>query len=102
MPPYFTEREFDVLRMLGRGWTYSRIAAYLGIKPVSLRATHVANLLQKTGSRNQTELALYAIRHCYVPLDFIDFGVGSLIKCVELELPSPEETKLMVERMEIG
>ena len=65
--------------MLGRGWTCNRIACYFGVKVTSLRSTHIYNLLQKTGAKNQTQLAIYAHLHGYVSIDLIDFGVGSLI-----------------------
>lgn len=74
-----TPREIEILKMLGRGWTCKRIACYFGVKVTSLRSTHIYNLLQKTGAKNQTQLAIYAHLHGYVSIDLIDFGVGSLI-----------------------
>ena len=74
-----TPREIEILKMLGRGWTCKRIACYFGVKVTILRSTHIYNLLQKTGAKNQTQLAIYAHLHGYASIDLIDFGVGSLI-----------------------
>jgi DNA-binding NarL/FixJ family response regulator len=57
-----SDREFQVLRMLAAGISVSEAAAqlHLSVKTVS---THKANLMQKLGLQNQSELIRYAIKH---------------------------------------
>jgi DNA-binding NarL/FixJ family response regulator len=56
-----SDREFEVFRQLVAGSTVTEIAAglKLSVKTVS---THKANLMQKLGLANQSELVRYAIR----------------------------------------
>jgi DNA-binding NarL/FixJ family response regulator len=57
-----SNREFEVFRMLAAGQSVTDIGAalHLSVKTVS---THKANLLQKLGLQNQSDLVRYAIRH---------------------------------------
>jgi DNA-binding NarL/FixJ family response regulator len=57
-----SDREFEVFRQLVAGVSVTDIGAdlKLSVKTVS---THKANLMQKLGLRNQSELVRYAIRH---------------------------------------
>jgi DNA-binding NarL/FixJ family response regulator len=57
-----SDREFEVFRQLVAGVSVTDIAAdlKLSVKTVS---THKANLMQKLGLHNQSELVRYAIRH---------------------------------------
>jgi DNA-binding NarL/FixJ family response regulator len=57
-----SNREFEVFRMLVAGQSVTEIAAtlHLSVKTVS---THKANLMQKLGLHNQSELVRYAIKH---------------------------------------
>jgi DNA-binding NarL/FixJ family response regulator len=57
-----SNREFEVFRMLVAGQSVTDIGAalHLSVKTVS---THKANLLQKLGLQNQSELVRYAIKH---------------------------------------
>ena len=57
-----SDREFEVFRLLVAGDAVSDIAAklHLSVKTVS---THKANLMQKLGLGNQTELVRYALKH---------------------------------------
>jgi DNA-binding NarL/FixJ family response regulator len=57
-----TDREFEVFRRLVDGESVTDIAAslHLSTKTVS---THKANLLQKLGLSNQSDLVRYAIKH---------------------------------------
>jgi DNA-binding NarL/FixJ family response regulator len=57
-----SDREFEVLRLIVEGVTVTEIAGrlHLSVKTVS---THKANLMQKMGLQNQSELIRYAIRH---------------------------------------
>lgn len=55
-------REFEVLQLLAEGLSVTRIATklHLSVKTIS---THKANLMQKMGFKNQSELVRYALRH---------------------------------------
>ncbi|MBI5277169.1 MAG: response regulator transcription factor [Burkholderiales bacterium] len=57
-----SDREFQVFRMLVAGQSVTDIAQqlHLSVKTVS---THKANLMQKLGLPNQSELVRYAIKH---------------------------------------
>ena len=55
-------REFEVLRLVAAGVSVTDIATrlHLSVKTIS---THKANLMQKMGLNNQSELVRYALRH---------------------------------------
>ena len=55
----FTERELEVLREVTGGFTNAEIADKFGISEKRVR-NHVANMLNKTGFRSRTELAVRA------------------------------------------
>jgi DNA-binding NarL/FixJ family response regulator len=57
-----SDREFEVFRLLVAGDAVSDIAAKLNLS-VKTVSTHKANLMQKLGLGNQTELVRYAIKH---------------------------------------
>jgi DNA-binding CsgD family transcriptional regulator len=57
-----TAREIEVLRLMSIGRSNADIALVLGIS-LNTVATHVRNILAKTGCANRTEAAAYAIRH---------------------------------------
>jgi len=48
MSDALTRREIDVVRLLGQGCTYSRVAQVLGISEHTV-ATHIKNLYRKLG-----------------------------------------------------
>ena len=52
----------DVLRLLATGKSNRDIADVLCIS-LNTVATHVRNILTKTGTANRTEAAAYALRH---------------------------------------
>lgn len=54
-----TVRELEILREMTGGFTNTEIAEKLGISEKRVR-NHVANMLEKTGFRNRTELAVRA------------------------------------------
>ncbi len=60
-PPGVTEREAEVLELVGQGLSNPEIAdrLHLGVTTVK---THVASLMAKTGSANRVQLAVYAAR----------------------------------------
>ena len=57
-----SEREFEVFRQLVAGLSVTEVAAGLNVS-VKTVSTHKANLMQKLGVHNPTELVRYAIRH---------------------------------------
>ena len=57
-----SDREFEVFRMLAAGVSVTDIAGRLKLS-VKTVSTHKANLMQKMGWTNQSELIRYAIRH---------------------------------------
>jgi len=63
-PPHETlsDREFEVFRLLVSGDAVSDIAHKLNLS-VKTVSTHKANLMQKLGLNNQTELVRYALKH---------------------------------------
>ncbi len=61
-----TDREVDVLALLGRGRSNKEIAAELFIADGTAR-THVSNVLGKLGLASRTQAALYAVEHDVTP-----------------------------------
>jgi DNA-binding NarL/FixJ family response regulator len=57
-----TQRELDVLRLLGAGATNREIAERLGLTDGTVK-NYVSTLLGKTGLRDRTQLAVWAIHH---------------------------------------
>jgi two-component system, NarL family, invasion response regulator UvrY len=61
-----SHREHQVFRLLTAGRTVSEIGAQLGLAPNTV-STYRARILEKTGAKNDVELALYAERHGKTP-----------------------------------
>ena len=61
-PEALSHREHQVYRLLTQGQTVSEIGAQLGLAPNTV-STYRARILEKTGTKNDVELALYAERH---------------------------------------
>jgi DNA-binding NarL/FixJ family response regulator len=61
-----TERELEVLGLVGRGRSNKEIATELGITERTAR-THVSNILGKLGLASRTQAALYAVERRLVP-----------------------------------
>ena len=61
-PDGLTEREVEVLRLLGRGLTNAEIGGKLYVSSSTV-ATHVHSLLGKTGASNRAEAVAYAVRN---------------------------------------
>jgi DNA-binding NarL/FixJ family response regulator len=57
-----TDREFEVFRLLAAGVSVTAIAGRLTLS-VKTVSTHKANLMQKMGLHNQSELVRYAMKH---------------------------------------
>jgi two-component system invasion response regulator UvrY len=57
-----SHREYQVFRLLTAGQTVSEIGAQLQLAPNTV-STYRARILEKTGAKNDVELALYAERH---------------------------------------
>jgi DNA-binding NarL/FixJ family response regulator len=62
VPDNLTMRELEVLRLLAIGRGNADIGLVLEIGQSTV-ATHVHNILVKTGCANRTEAAAYAVRH---------------------------------------
>ena len=65
-----SDREFEVFRLLVGGMSVTDIAARLKLS-VKTVSTHKANLMQKMGLQNQTELVRYAIKHGLAEQDLV-------------------------------
>ena len=65
-PEALSHREYQVYRLLTQGRTVSEIGAQLGLAPNTV-STYRARILEKTGTKNDVELALYAERHARAP-----------------------------------
>lgn len=61
-PEALSHREYQVYRLLTQGRTVSEIGAQLGLAANTV-STYRARVLDKTGAKNDVELALYAERH---------------------------------------
>ncbi len=61
-PDGLTEREVEVLRLLGEGLSNRAIGERLFIS-TNTAANHVRNILIKTGAANRTQAAMYAADH---------------------------------------
>lgn len=60
--PRLSEREEEVLKLLGQGRAIPEIAEALGITPQTARV-HLGNAMRKLGLRNREAAILYAVRH---------------------------------------
>lgn len=61
-PEALSHREYQVYRLLTSGRSVSEIGAQLNLAPNTV-STYRARILEKTGTKNDVELALYAERH---------------------------------------
>lgn len=57
-----SDREFEVFRLIAAGMSVTDIATRLNLSAKTI-STHKANLMQKMGLNNQSELIRYAIKH---------------------------------------
>ena len=60
-PEVLTERETEILRLIGTGKANKEIASALTIGEKTVK-THVSNILAKLGVQSRTQAALYAVR----------------------------------------
>ncbi|TDD79659.1 helix-turn-helix domain-containing protein, partial [Actinomadura rubrisoli] len=58
-PDGITDREREVLTLVGRGMSNPEIAAHLSISPATAKA-HVARLLTKLNARDRIQLVIIA------------------------------------------
>jgi two-component system invasion response regulator UvrY len=65
-PEALSHREHQVFRLLTSGHSVSEIGAQLHLAPNTV-STYRARILEKTGTKNDVELALYAERHAKPP-----------------------------------
>ena len=61
LPEPLTEREMEVLKLLGQGMGNRKIAKHLVVSEKTVK-THMANILQKLQVSSRTQAVLYAIR----------------------------------------
>ncbi len=61
-PEALSHREYQVFRLLTSGHSVSEIGAQLQLAPNTV-STYRARILEKTGAKNDVELALFAERH---------------------------------------
>lgn len=61
-----TSREMEVLTLVAEGWTNQDIADHLGISIKTVQA-HRANVMDKLGLHNVTQLVRFALRHGLIP-----------------------------------
>lgn len=61
-PEALSHREHQVYRLLTQGLTVTEIGAQLGLAANTV-STYRARILEKTGTKNDVELAIYAERH---------------------------------------
>ncbi|MEW2397932.1 response regulator transcription factor [Streptomyces sp. NPDC046862] len=54
-----TERELEILTVIGRGWTNAEISARLHVSESTVK-THVSRILAKTGSRDRIQAVILA------------------------------------------
>ena len=62
-----SHREYQVFRLLAAGRSVGEIAEQLVLSPNTV-STYRARILEKTGARNDVELALYAVRADLLPI----------------------------------
>lgn len=67
----FTDRELEILREITGGYSNQEIAEKFGISPNVVR-NHITNMLEKTGFRSRTQLAVRARETGLVILDRTD------------------------------
>jgi two-component system invasion response regulator UvrY len=58
---FLSDREYQVLRLIATGQSVAQIAAQLSLSPNTV-STYRARICEKTGTRNDVEIALYAVR----------------------------------------
>lgn len=66
--PRLSEREEDVLKLLGQGRAIPEIAESLGITPQTARV-HLGNAMRKLSLKNREAAILYAVRQYGVPTE---------------------------------
>lgn len=58
---FLSDREYQVLRLIATGQSVAQIAAQLALSPNTV-STYRARICEKTGARNDVEIALYAVK----------------------------------------
>lgn len=68
LPEKLTEREYEVLKLLGQGCNNREIAEELFITEGTVK-NHVSHIITKIGLRDRTQAAIYAVRHGITPFE---------------------------------
>lgn len=58
----FTDRELDVIKLVGQGYDNKEIAAKLFLAEGTVR-NQISRILEKTDLKDRTKLAIYAVKH---------------------------------------
>jgi DNA-binding NarL/FixJ family response regulator len=64
-----TEREMEILRLVGKGLTNKKIGKQLYISDRTVQA-HLSNIFSKLGVESRTEAAMYAVRRGWVTNEY--------------------------------
>ena len=62
-----SQREYQVFQLIAEGWSVPHIAVRLSLSPATV-STYRARVFEKTGARNEVEVALYAVRRKLLPV----------------------------------
>lgn len=66
--PRFSDREVEIIWHICKGYTNKEIAAKLNLSTRTIES-HRENILQKTGTKNSVEVAVYALKHGIIDLN---------------------------------
>jgi DNA-binding NarL/FixJ family response regulator len=66
-----TERELEIIRLVGKGLTNKKIGRQLYISDRTVQA-HLSNIFSKLGVESRTEAAMYALRRGWVANDEVE------------------------------
>lgn len=73
-----SERESQIVRYLVKGYSNKAIARDLKIAETTVKV-HVKGLMRKVRAANRTQVAIWAMNHCFTPEEMAAQGPGSTI-----------------------
>lgn len=62
LPTNLTKTELQIMSLIGQGWANKEVASKLGLSEGTVR-NYISSILLKTGLRDRTQIAIYAVRH---------------------------------------